>query len=90
MWLPILVLLAPPGKYNWMIRHLVPFKDFQIPDNTVASIVHSKIQQLCKKSTKVAISNSFCTIHVPIKDAEWMKSICSVELQYHYQGYGNQ
>jgi len=26
------------------------------------------------KSAKVAISNTFCTIHVSIADAEWMKS----------------
>jgi len=35
----------------------------------------AQIQQQHKKSAKVVISNSFCTIHVPIADVQWMKSI---------------
>ena len=35
-----------------------------------------QIQQQHKKTAKVAISNSFCTVHVPIADTEWMKSLC--------------
>jgi len=37
-----------------------------------------QIQQQHKKSAEVAISNSGCTVLVPIADAEWMKSVCIV------------
>ena len=40
---PVLVLLAPPGEYDWMIRQLVPQEDSQIPvETTVATTVQSK------------------------------------------------
>jgi len=38
-----------------------------------------QIQYQHKKSSMVAIPNSFGTVLVPIADAEWMKSICSVK-----------
>jgi len=37
-----------------------------------------QIQQQHKKSAKVAISNYFRTVHVPIADARQSKSVCSV------------
>jgi len=46
-------------------------EDFQIPvEKMVATTVQTNIQQQQKKYAKVAILNSFCTVHVPIADAE--------------------
>jgi len=56
---PILVLLAPPGEYDWMIRQLVPSEDFQIPvEKMVAMTVQSKFNNNTRSLPKVAISNS--------------------------------
>jgi len=52
----------------WLNDHetCIPSEDFSIPvEKTVAMTVQSKIQQQHKKSGKLAISNPFCTIHLP-------------------------
>jgi len=46
----VLVLLAPTGQHDCVIRQLVPSEDFQIPvEKTEALTVQSQIQQLHKK-----------------------------------------
>jgi len=51
-----------------MIRQLVPSEDFQIPvEKMVNSNYLVQIQRQCKKSAKVAISNTFCTIRTEIR-----------------------
>ena len=53
-----------------MIRQLVSSEDFQIPvEKTLVLTNYSKIQQLNKKSVKVAISNFFYTVHIQIENA---------------------
>jgi len=34
---PVVVLLAPPGEYDWIIRQLVPQEYFQIPVEKMAA-----------------------------------------------------
>ena len=44
-----------------------------------------QIQQQHKKSAKLAVPNSFSTVHVPIACAEGMKSICIVATEVDLQ-----
>jgi len=67
---PIIVLLAPPGEYDWNLYLLRPSTSNEEDGSNDCPV---RIQQQHKKSAKVAILNSFCTIHVPITDIEWMK-----------------
>jgi len=61
---PILVLLAPPGDYDydWMIRRAVPSENSNSNRENGSNNYPVKIQQQHKKPHKVAISNSFYTI----------------------------
>jgi len=79
------------NRTEWA-QNLYTSEDFQIPvEKMVATTVQTNIQQQQKKYAKVAILNSFCTVHVPIADAEWMKSICSMTTGVALlPGYGNQ
>jgi len=46
---PVIMLLAPPGEYDWMLRQLVPPEDIQTPvGKTVASTVQSKFNKSSK------------------------------------------
>jgi len=66
----VLVLLAPPGEYDGMIRKLVPSEDSNSSKEDGSNDCPVQNSTTTQKSAKVAISNSFCTVHVPIADAE--------------------
>ena len=57
---PVLVLLAPPGE---LLNNQATCTLRRLSNS-------SREDGRNKKSAKVAISNSFCTVHVPIGDAE--------------------